>query len=73
MLLMQAFWRICLNPPQNAFAERLGADPQFNFFKLLAPDQMHEGEIGIVKAVIQHIVRILDSHNPELVHELDRR
>ena len=34
---------------------------------------MHEGDIGIAKALIAHIIRILDPHDPALLDELNAR
>lgn len=34
---------------------------------------MHEIEIGVWKALLIHLLRILESENENLLHELDRR
>ena len=40
---------------------------------MLVVDFMHEFELGVWKAVFIHLLRILDSHDENLKHELDRR
>ena len=37
--------------------ERLGL--QFNPFQMLVVDQMHEFELGVFKAVLIHLIRVL--------------
>ncbi|KAK0421714.1 hypothetical protein EV421DRAFT_1724714 [Armillaria borealis] len=44
-------------PTMNAFVERLGS--MFNPFQMLVVDQMHEFELGVFKAVLIHIIRVL--------------
>lgn len=36
-------------------------------------DLMHEVEIGVWKALLIHLLRILESAHENLLHELDRR
>jgi hypothetical protein len=60
------------DPSQNAFSERLG-DFGFDMFKTLVVDLMHEIELGIWRALLIHLLRILQAVNPGLIHELDRR
>ena len=55
---------------QNAFMSSL---PQLNVFALLTVDLLHEVELGVWKALFTHIIRILSTHSPEAVSELDRR
>jgi hypothetical protein len=44
--------------PQNAYTTRL-KDINFDIHKALAVDLLHEVEIGIWKAVLEHLVRLL--------------
>jgi hypothetical protein len=57
---------------QNAFSYRLNS-LGFCFFLMLVVDLMHEFELGVWKALFIHLLRILESVNPNLLHELDRR
>lgn len=40
---------------------------------MLVVDLMHEVELGVWKAIFIHLLRILDSQDESLKHELDRR
>jgi hypothetical protein len=40
---------------------------------MLVVDLLHEFELGVWKALFIHLLRILESVNPNLLHELDRR
>jgi hypothetical protein len=40
---------------------------------MLVVDLMHEFELGVWKALFIHLLRILSSVNPTLLHELDHR
>lgn len=57
---------------QNAFSQVLR---QFglDFFKLIAPDLLHEFELGVWKAVFIHLVRILHAEGGGKIQELNRR
>lgn len=44
-----------------------------NFFNIFPVDLMHEVEIGVWKALLIHLLRILESVNENLLHEFDRR
>lgn len=57
---------------QNAFSERL-CHTGFNFFLMLVVDLLHEFELGVWKAVLIHLLRILDSVDKSKIDELDRR
>jgi len=57
---------------QNAFSDRL-SKLGFNHFAMLMVDLMHEIEIGVWKALFIHLLRILQSVDENLLHELDRR
>jgi hypothetical protein len=58
--------------PQNAFSDRLSS-LGLCFFLMLAVDLLHEFELGVWRALFIHLLRILESVNPNLLHELDRR
>jgi hypothetical protein len=57
---------------QSAFISTLS---RFNidFFSLFVIDLMHEFELGVWKAVITHLIRILYTQGVEIVSEFDRR
>ena len=40
---------------------------------MLIVDLMHEFELGVWKALFIHLLRILNTENPNLVHTLDQR
>jgi hypothetical protein len=42
-------------------------------FDMLVVDLLHEVELGVWKAVFIHLLRLLDSVDENLKHELDRR
>ncbi|KAJ3710934.1 hypothetical protein C8R42DRAFT_648374, partial [Lentinula raphanica] len=58
-------------PTMNAFVDRLGSD--FNPSHMLAPDFMHEFELGVFKSLFAHLIRVLHAKEPSLVSELDHR
>lgn len=47
--------------------------PNFNVYKLLTPDVLHEVEIGVVKALFTHLVRMLKAMGEASVIELNSR
>lgn len=58
-------------PGQNAFS-----DPNLlglNFFGMFLVDLMHEVELGVWKALLIHLLRILESLDGQLLNELDYR
>ncbi|KIM70496.1 hypothetical protein SCLCIDRAFT_18613 [Scleroderma citrinum Foug A] len=61
-----------LVPTLNTFAERLSP---FNFdvFSILVVDIMHEFELGVLKSVLKHLIRILYAINPSLVSTVNER
>jgi hypothetical protein len=66
---------ILLISVQNAFsdfASRLGKF-EFNFYQLLAPDLLHEFELGVWKAVFTHLIRILYVYGNDTIHYLNSR
>ncbi|KAF5393789.1 hypothetical protein D9757_000388 [Collybiopsis confluens] len=58
-------------PTMNAFVDRLGQN--FNVSRMLAPDFLHEFELGVWKALFSHLIRVLYAVDPQLVEELDNR
>ncbi|KIM61801.1 hypothetical protein SCLCIDRAFT_25468 [Scleroderma citrinum Foug A] len=61
-----------LVPTLNAFAERL-TPFSFNIYPVLVMDLMHEFELGVLKSVIKHLIRILYIIDPGLVSTLNQR
>ncbi|KIK14293.1 hypothetical protein PISMIDRAFT_17380 [Pisolithus microcarpus 441] len=59
-----------LVPTLNSFAERLSPF-QFNIFVVLVVDLMHEFELGVLKSILKHLIRILYSIDPNLVSTLN--
>ncbi|KAJ3710013.1 hypothetical protein C8R42DRAFT_541509, partial [Lentinula raphanica] len=58
-------------PTMNAFIEWLGVD--FDVSRMLAPDFMHEFELGVWKVIFTHLIRVLYGRDPRLVGLLDHR
>ncbi|KAJ2925903.1 hypothetical protein H1R20_g11200, partial [Candolleomyces eurysporus] len=50
-------------PTVNAFVERLGYS--FNLPRMLAPDFMHEFELGVWKSPFTHLIRVLYAARPD--------
>ena len=44
-----------------------------NFFALLVVDLLHEFELGVWKAILTHLLRILHASGTDALQELDRR
>jgi len=63
---------LALNNFKNTFAERL-APFGFDIFSSLVVDLMHEFELGILKSVLKHLIRILYALDPGLVTTLNER
>ncbi|KIJ65737.1 hypothetical protein HYDPIDRAFT_87228 [Hydnomerulius pinastri MD-312] len=61
-----------LVPTSNAFSERL-QNLGFNFFCMLVVDLLHEFELGVWKAILTHLLCMLESLRESKIHELDRR
>ena len=57
---------------QNAFSEKL-SHTGFNFFLMLVVDLLHEFELGVWKAILIHLLRIVNSLKGPILAELDRR
>lgn len=58
--------------PQSAFSRRLG---QFGFdiYRALVPDVMHEIELGVWKATMTHLVRIITTIGQSQINNLNSR
>lgn len=58
---------------QNTFVNRIGKD--FNPFKMLVVDFLHEFELGVWKSLFIHLIRLLYAEDPsgELVSKLNQR
>ncbi|KIM52324.1 hypothetical protein SCLCIDRAFT_141352 [Scleroderma citrinum Foug A] len=61
-----------LVPTLNAFVESL-SPTAFDLFCMLVIDLLHEFELGVWKAIFTHLLRLPESLNPSMVHELDHR
>ncbi|KIJ60703.1 hypothetical protein HYDPIDRAFT_98197, partial [Hydnomerulius pinastri MD-312] len=59
-------------PTLSAFSDRLH-NTGFDLFVMLVVDLLHEFELGVWKAILIHLLRILDCSKKNMVHELDRR
>jgi hypothetical protein len=57
---------------KNAFSDRLSI-LGFDLFSMLLPDEMHEVEAGVWRALFIHLLRILQSVDEGLLTKLDRR
>ena len=56
----------------NTFAERLSPFG-FDIFPALVVDLMHEFELGVLKSVLKHLIRILYAIDEDLVSTLNER
>ncbi|KAJ7191438.1 hypothetical protein GGX14DRAFT_600708, partial [Mycena pura] len=60
--------------PSNAFCKiRDEADPTFNVFDLFVPDLLHEVELGVVKSLLIHTLRLLNAFGGGAIDEFDHR
>ncbi|KAI0323247.1 hypothetical protein GY45DRAFT_1264953, partial [Cubamyces sp. BRFM 1775] len=59
-------------PIRSAFSTRL-AQFGFDVYRMLVPDLLHEFELGVWKATIIHLVRILIAAGGRCVQEMDSR
>jgi hypothetical protein len=48
-------------------------DSRFFMFRMLAVDFMHEWELGVWKAVLIHLIRLVTAHGTSYVRDLDYR
>ncbi|KIO20788.1 hypothetical protein M407DRAFT_219893, partial [Tulasnella calospora MUT 4182] len=58
---------------ENAFSKALFANFEFNFFRMLVVDLMHEFELGVWKAVLIHLIRMLHTLGNDSVNEFNQR
>ncbi|KAI0308698.1 hypothetical protein OF83DRAFT_1191943, partial [Amylostereum chailletii] len=61
-----------LVPTENVFSSRLG-HLGFNINSILTPDILHDFELGVWKSLFVHLLRLVEYHGPNRLHELDRR
>ncbi|THH15068.1 hypothetical protein EUX98_g9523 [Antrodiella citrinella] len=61
-----------LFPNRSAFSERL-AKFNVNFYQMFVPDLMHEFELGVWKAILIHLLRILHAEGGDNITEFNRR
>ncbi|KAJ3557384.1 hypothetical protein NP233_g11755 [Leucocoprinus birnbaumii] len=61
-----------LVPVENAFSTRL-SEFGFDFHEMIAPDLLHEFELGVWKRTFTHLLRILAANGGDSLQELDRR
>ncbi|KAF9029873.1 hypothetical protein BJ165DRAFT_1359164 [Panaeolus papilionaceus] len=61
-----------LNATQNAFSVRL-REFGFDFHSIIAPDLMHEFELGVFKSFFTHLLRILHSVGDGAIQTLNER
>ncbi|KIM21418.1 hypothetical protein M408DRAFT_104783 [Serendipita vermifera MAFF 305830] len=61
-----------LVPTVNAFSS-LFTSADMNYYDIFVIDFLHEFELGIWKAVLTHLIRILHAFGEEKVHILDQR
>jgi len=47
--------------------------PGLDLYSLLTVDLLHEFELGVWKALLTHILRILTAHSADAINEFDRR
>ena len=57
---------------QSAFSVRL-AEYGFNFYSLFKPDLLHEFELGVWKATLTHLLRVLYAFGGDRINELNAR
>ncbi|KAJ3518649.1 hypothetical protein NMY22_g13571 [Coprinellus aureogranulatus] len=65
-----------LNPTQNAFSRRFQEykiDDGFNFYEMIAPDFLHEVDLGVVKDVFTHALRLVLCEGSDKLIELNER
>jgi hypothetical protein len=45
----------------------------FQLYPMFVVDFLHEIELGMWKALFTHFIRLLYAHDPDTVHELNKR
>ncbi|KAF7293656.1 hypothetical protein MIND_01145500 [Mycena indigotica] len=58
-------------PVRNAFSKLNTEKTSFNFHSIFVPDLLHEVELGVAKAIITHLIRMLQTFKN--VDEFDQR
>ncbi|KAI0737525.1 hypothetical protein C8Q80DRAFT_1115077 [Daedaleopsis nitida] len=61
-----------ITPTRSAFSAKL-RDFGLNVYEIFVPDLMHEFELGVWKAVLTHLIRILIAAGGDIIQKLDRR
>ncbi|KDR80175.1 hypothetical protein GALMADRAFT_62788 [Galerina marginata CBS 339.88] len=61
-----------LVPTRNAFSFRL-FEHGFNFYRLFAPDLLHEFELGVWKAIFIHLLRMAYAQGDDTIMKLNAR
>ena len=57
---------------QNAFSTQL-SEHGFNFYPMLMVDLLHEFKLGVWKAVLTHLIRILHAKKEGRIQTFNRR
>ncbi|KXN87761.1 hypothetical protein AN958_08173 [Leucoagaricus sp. SymC.cos] len=63
---------LSLVPVENAFSKQF-AMLGFNFYEMVAPDLLHEFELGIWKRTFTHLLRILVANGGDGIQQLNER
>ncbi|KIK26402.1 hypothetical protein PISMIDRAFT_274760 [Pisolithus microcarpus 441] len=63
---------LSVTPTRNAFSEKLSKFG-LNFFRLFVPDFMHEFELGVWKAILTHLIRIIYEVGDNCIQEFNKR
>ncbi|KAF8067028.1 hypothetical protein FPV67DRAFT_1562486 [Lyophyllum atratum] len=75
-VVVEILKKTSLVPIENAFSSRLSSrlsSPGFDVFKMLVVDLLHEWELGVWRALLLQLIRLLHAIDVALVIELDRR
>jgi hypothetical protein len=70
MMLLISYWLTAI--VQNAFSTRL-FEHGFNFYQMLVVDLLHEFELGVWKAVLTHLIRILYASGEGKIQAFNKR
>ncbi|KAG9122310.1 hypothetical protein FRC07_001374 [Ceratobasidium sp. 392] len=62
-----------LVPTINAFSQALSFSPSFDVYRILVPDELHELDLGVVKAILIYAIRLLHTQGQGAVVTLDSR
>ena len=58
---------------QNSFSKLVESSGEFDIFRVLLSDVVHDVEIGVWLMIFIHLLRMLDAKDETLKAELDRR